>query len=164
LSGVELGFFENIGEVARLGLDIEVDDLHMRAHKYGVKVWFGEEKAAKEHYEAQIVSTRHLTGNDGIVLEIGFHAEHRDVSLNQAALDKVLAQSQRWAEVIGTCVVAPADITHDEAVADQFLGNSTWRRISETWVDPDMSDTELSIEAGARLADYINCFQPILAP
>ena len=54
------------------------------------------------------------------------------------------------------------DAQDDTVIADRFLGNDTWRRLSETWPDPDLEDPELSIEAGARLADYINSFQPIL--
>ncbi len=54
-------------------------------------------------------------------------------------------------------------MVHDIVVVDRFLGNDTWRRVSETWQDPDLEDAELSFEAGARLAEYINVFWPLLA-
>ena len=63
---------------------------------------------------------------------------------------------------LGKVAMAPDEVTHDTVIADRFLGNDTWRRLSETWEEPDLEDPELSIEAGARLADYINTFQPIL--
>lgn len=158
---MELGFFERVGDVARSSV-LDAEGLRSRAHRGGVKVWFGEEKAAREHYEAQLVPSRHLDGTDGYVLEIGFHAEHRDAELNQKAIDKLLAARSTWKKTIGECLEAPDDIVHDVAVADEFLGNSTWRRISETWDQPDLEDEELSFEAGARLGDYISAFQPVL--
>jgi len=158
---MELGFFERVGDVARMSVD-DSAGMQSRAHRGGVKVWFGEEKAAREHYEAQLVSNRHLDGGDGYVLEIGFHAENRDLTSNQAVLDRILAARSHWKKIIGDCLDGPDEIVHDIAVADQFLGNATWRRISETWDQPDLDNDELSFEAGARLADYITAFQPIL--
>ena len=159
---MKLGFFERVGDVVRSSVEDNAG-IQTRAHRGGVKVWFGDETAGREHYEAQLVSNRHLDGGDGYVLEIGFHAEHRDAASNQRALDRILAARSTWKEIIGECLDAPDEIVHDIAIADHFLGNSTWRRISETWAQPDLDDEELGFETGARLADYITAFQPVLA-
>jgi len=159
---MELGFFERVGEVARQGAPDELGLLKHRAHRGGVKVWYGAEKSAREHYEVQLVSRQHLDDTDGTVLEIGFHAEHRDEDTNQSTVDMLVAASGTWSETLGPVLVAPKSISHDVVVADRFLGNNTWRRLSETWEDFDVEDAELSFEAGARLAEYITAIQPIL--
>lgn len=159
---MELGFFEQVGEVARLGVDDDLGEVHHRAHRGGVKLWFGQEQAAREHYEAQLVSNRHVDGTAGHVLEIGFHAEHRDEAANQAAVTRLVDAAGRWRRSLGAVEIEPDGVNHDVVVADRFLGNDRWRRVSETWPDPDLDDPELAFEAGARLAAYVNAFEPIL--
>ena len=48
-------------------------------------------------------------------------------------------------------------------VAGPFLGSrDDWRRISETWPDPDLGEEDLAFELAARLTDYITALEPIL--
>jgi hypothetical protein len=50
------------------------------------------------------------------------------------------------------------------AVVGPFLGRAkSWRRVSETWADPDLGDPELAIELAASLADYITALEPARA-
>ena len=37
---------------------------------------------------------------------------------------------------------------------------ANWRRVSETWIDPDLGDPELAFEIAARLTDYISAIEP----
>ena len=44
-----------------------------------------------------------------------------------------------------------------------WLGRADrWRRVSETWPDPDLGDTELPFEVAARLTDYVIALEPVL--
>ncbi|MDZ4824996.1 MAG: hypothetical protein SGJ13_00835 [Actinomycetota bacterium] len=36
-----------------------------------------------------------------------------------------------------------------------------WRRVSETWPDPDLSERELGEELAARLLDYVTAIAPV---
>ena len=43
-----------------------------------------------------------------------------------------------------------------------FLGRpDVWRRVSETWPDPDLGGEDLGIEVAVRLADYITALEPV---
>ena len=121
--------------------------LHGSAHRRGVKVWFGpaEGRAAKEHYEAQLI--RH---GDGHALEIGFHAEHRDPARNQATLHHLLEHAPAWRSRLG-----------DEPEAGPFLGMEEWARVSEIWEPPDPDDPETPMEIAARLTDYVDAIEPV---
>ena len=80
-----------------------------------------------------------------LALEIGFHAEHSTVKDNKVVIEKLLACESEWRPVVGKA-----------AVVGPFLGRAkSWRRVSETWPDPDLGDPELAIELAAALADYI---------
>lgn len=48
----------------------------------------------------------------------------------------------------------------DEPVTGVFLGRDTWRRISETWPDPDLDDPDVPFDIGVRLVDYIRALEP----
>ena len=50
--GVELSVFEEVGEALRGLAPPELGAYRQRAHKYGVKVWFGAATPPREHYEA----------------------------------------------------------------------------------------------------------------
>ena len=147
---MELGLFDEVGELVRSLAPSELGEVRWRAHRRGVKVWFDTEKAGREHYEAQLVGRRHLDGTDGMVVEVGFHAEHGDESTNQKVLDRLLGGRAGWYEELG-----------DEAVAGPFLGNDGWRRLSETWIDPDLDDPDLSFELGSRLVDYVSALEAL---
>jgi hypothetical protein len=61
-----------------------------------------------------------------------------------------VADERRWRKAIGR-----------DAVAGGFLGRDSWRRLSETWPDPDLDEPELPIELAARLTDYITTLEPL---
>ena len=86
-----------------------------------------------------------------LAVEIGFHASTAGAPANDAALAPLLAAEAAWRPVLG-----------DEAVAGPFLGRpDDWRRVSETWADPDLGDPELGMEIGTRLTDYLVALEPI---
>ena len=136
-------------EVAELVLAMAPGDVHVRAHRRGVKVWFDSDAVPKEHYEAQLLSRRYVDGSDGMALEIGFHAEHKDESENEAVIDRVLASEVDWRPELG-----------DEATAATFFGADNWRRVSETWIEPDLDDPEITFEVASRLVDYVTVIEP----
>ena len=103
----------------------------------------------KEHYEAQVVGARDVPGAEVLAIEVGFHSEYPKHADNDAVLAGLLAAEQ-WRSDLG-----------DEAVAGEFLGRAdNWRRISETWPDPDLDDPELGTELAMRLLDYIEALEP----
>lgn len=138
---MERTFFDQVQDVLE-GFVIDCDGvLHATAHRRGVKIWFGA--ATREHYEAQLIR---LDGK--VVLEVGFHAEHPDAGENQAVLDRLLAAESGWRRRLGA-----------EPESGVFLGVDRWRRISETWDEPDPDDFEIAIEIAARLADYVSALE-----
>lgn len=116
---------------------------HSTAHARGIKVWYGD--STREHYEAQLIRV-----NDGIVLEIGFHAEHPKVADNEAVLARLLTVEHVWRRALG-----------DEPQTGVFVGVDRWRRISEIWDEPDPDDVDAAIEIAARLADYVSVLEPL---
>jgi hypothetical protein len=151
LSIVELSLFEAVGELLRGSVPPGLGEVRSRWHRQGIKVWFGPERPTPEHYEAQLIAARHVAGATRSALEIGFHAEHSQVHDNDQVLARLIAHEQRWREVLG-----------HEAVAGPFLGRPTaWRRLSETWPDPDLDDTDLAVELAGRLTDYVTALEPL---
>jgi hypothetical protein len=50
-----------------------------------------------------------------------------------------------------------------EVIVGTFLGRvEHWRRVSEVWSDPDMSDPELIFELADRLMNYVSALEPSL--
>jgi hypothetical protein len=97
-----------------------------------------------------------VIGPDGIdaatvlALEVGFHAENRDLEANDRVLARLVANERRWRRSLG-----------QEAIAGPFLGRpDDWRRVSETWPDPDLSDPDLGGEIAARLVEYLVALEP----
>lgn len=129
----------------------ELGPIHQRSHRYGVKVWFGTDDVPREHYEAQVVGARHVRGARTLAVEIGFHAEHRTEAENRQVLARLLAAESRWRRTLGP-----------EAVAGTFLGHDGWRRLSETWCDPDLGEPGLAFEIATRLVDYVTVLEPLL--
>ena len=112
-------------------------------HNRGLKVWFDDE--SREHYESQLIRV------DGEVqLEIGFHAEHPKEPQNDEVLRRLLAVESVWRRELG-----------GDAVAGEFIGRASWRRISEVWPAPDSEAVDEAIEAAARLADYVLALEPV---
>lgn len=148
---MELELFDEVAEALRGMVDPAGGELHTRARRWGIKVWVGSADPPKEHYEAQVVGSRDVPDAEVLAIEIGFHAEHRDESANEAALGNLVRHQKRWRKALGP-----------DAVAGTFLGGAEhWRRLSETWPDPDLSDADLGMEIAARLADYLEALEPL---
>ena len=148
---MELSIFEEAGEALRGLAPPELGEYRHRAHRYGVKVWFGPATPTREHYEAQVVGADADRRATGLAIEVGFHAEHPKADENDAVIAHLLGSEKRWRRVLGK-----------EAQVGEFLGRQDrWRRISETWPDPDLGDGSLVIEIATRLTDYITAIEPI---
>jgi hypothetical protein len=149
---VEVQLFDEVADVVRGLVPGELGVPRCRARRYGIKVWFGDANPPREHYEAQVVGADAVEGARVLGLEVGFHAEHSDVARNDAVLARLVGAERRWRPAIG-----------GEAVAGPFLGRAdVWRRLSETWADPDLDDPGIAFELGARLTDYITAIEPLL--
>jgi hypothetical protein len=147
---VESQLFEEVGDALRGMLPPELGELRLRVRRYGIKVWFGPIDPPREHYEAQVIGADAVEEARVLAIEIGFHAEHSQVGDNARIIDRLAACEADWRRRVG-----------DAAVIGPFLGRAkTWRRVSETWADPDLGDPELAIELAALLADYITALEP----
>ena len=148
---MDLLLFEEVADAVERLVPMGLGPVRHRAHRYGVKVWFGEDRPAREHYEAQVMGAAAMDGAELLVLELGFHAEHPDEALNQAVLERLLAGERTWRKRLG-----PAPEPGD------FLGRRTdWRRLSERWADPDLSDPTMALEIATRLVDYVDVLEPL---
>ncbi len=84
-----------------------------------------------------------------LAVEVGFHTELPKAEDNDEVLAGIRAAEKRWRKELGV-----------EPVCGPFLGRANnWRRVSETWPDPDLSDPELPFELAARLTDYITALE-----
>lgn len=146
---MELSLFEEVGDLVLAMTPEELGSVRFRAHRRGIKVWFDTEKAPREHYEAQQLPRRHVDGRDGMAIEVGFHTEHPDEAKNDEVLERMTASEKRWRKVLGP-----------EAEIGEFYGSTSWRRISEAWIEPDLDDPELSFELASRLVDYLTAIEP----
>lgn len=148
---MELSVFEEVSELVRALSPEGLGEVHVRAHRRGVKVWFGTSAPTKEHYEAQQLSRRYVDGTDGMAIEIGFHSEHKEFDKNSAVIDRLLLTEDVWRPLLG-----------DEAEVAPFFGAENWRRVSEAWIEPDLENPELPFEVASRLVDYVTVIQPAL--
>lgn len=148
---MDVHLFDAVEVNLRALVPVDLGELRLKSHRYGIKVWFDSVTPAREHYEAQVVGARHVPEATTLALEIGFHAEHPKPADNSAVLEHLVGAERRWRKDVGA-----------EAVAGPFLGaRSDWARISETWADPDLSEPDLAFELAARLTDYITAIEPI---
>ena len=148
---MELHLFEQVAELTKALAPEDLGDVRTKAHRRGVKVWCNAAQAGREHYEAQLIPRRYVDGIDGAAIEIGFHAEHKDASENDAAIKPLLAQERAWTKTLG-----------GEPVIGPFLGADNWRRASEVWIEPDLEDPELAFELASRVVDYLAATQPFV--
>jgi hypothetical protein len=149
---VELGLFEEVGDAVRGLVPSELGTVRFKAHRYGVKLWFDTDAAPREHYEAQVIGAKHVPDATVLALEIGFHAENPALADNEATMARLDERAKAWRKVVGK-----------DAVAGPFLGRADrWRRVSETWPDPDLGDDELCMEIALRLVDYMTALEPVL--
>ncbi|WP_433338675.1 hypothetical protein [Spirillospora sp. CA-294931] len=143
--------FDQVGEVVRGSAPRELGPVHLYVHRNGVKAWYGDRAPAnREHYEAQLIRADIATDAREYALEIGFHAEHTREPDNEATITRLRAHENAWRETLGK-----------DAVAGAFLGRDSWRRVSETWLDPDLSDPDTPFEIGVRLVEYIATLEPL---
>ena len=147
---MQLELFEEVAEALRGVLPPDVGTWQCRAHRYGIKVWFGREMPAREHYEAQVIGARHVAEAEVMAIEVGFHAEHPKPGDNEAVIARLLGVEKKWRKALGR-----------DAVAGAFLGRDGWARISETWADPDLGDPDLASELALRLAAYVTALEPL---
>jgi hypothetical protein len=147
---MEPSLFDEVADALRGLVPPELGELRHQARRYGIKAWYGPETPPREHYEAQVIAARHAADATVLALEVGFHAEHQRVGDNEAVIADLLAAERRWRRAIGP-----------EAVAGPFLGRAdVWRRLSETWADPDLGDRDLPLAIAARLTDYVSALEP----
>ncbi len=147
---MELGLFEEVADVVRALTPDELGAIRVRAHRRGVKVWFGSATTPREHYEAQQLPRHFVDGSNGMAIEIGFHAENPDVATNDAVVGALAATETTWRPNLGV-----------EAEIGEFFGAMNWRRISEAWIEPDLDDPELPFEVASRLVDYLSALEPL---
>jgi hypothetical protein len=122
-----------------------------RVRRSGLKAWFGPRDPPREHYEAQVISADLADGAELLAIEVGFHAEHYDPATNESLLENLLAHESDWRPIVG-----------EAAVAGPFLGRpDDWRRVSETWPDPDLGQDDLAVELASCLIDYITGIEPV---
>jgi len=142
--------FEDVADAIRGMVPGELGKLHCTYRRYGIKVWFGVDKAPREHYEAQVIGPDHSPEATILALEVGFHSEHPKEADNEAVISRLLGSERAWRRQLG-----------QETVIGGFLGPAQhWRRVSEVWPDPDLGDPELIFEVAARLTDYLTTLEP----
>lgn len=147
---MDIPLFDQVADLVRAMTPAELGQLQIKSHRRGLKAWMGPTKPPREHYEAQLLARHHVDGVDGMAIEIGFHAENSDKTLNEKAIAQVLKTEKKWRKVLGK-----------EAEVGIFFGASNWTRISEAWLEPDLEDPELVFEIATRLVDYLTAIEPV---
>jgi len=142
--------FDQVSDALLALVPDELGSFHVQPRQWGIKAWFDAETCPREHYEAQVIGARHVPGAKALALEVGFHSEHPKAPDNVAAMAPILGAEKIWRRTLGK----PAE-------AGDFLGQSGWLRVSEAWIDPDLSDPELCFEIADRLAEYIVALEPL---
>jgi hypothetical protein len=140
-------FYEQVADALTGFLPPSLRDFQWYRTSANLKLWYGEE--GREHYEAQIVKIGPKKVDLG--LEIGFHAEHKDVARNDGVLSGLVGAEKRWR----------TDLGKEPEIGD-FIGHQSkvWRRISEVWTGVT-DDPFVAVDAAERLAVYITSFEPI---
>lgn len=147
---MDLLLFDVVDEAVRSLAPDSLGPIRTKVRTYGIKVWFGEKVPNGEHYEAQVIGAALVEAAEVLALEIGFHSEHPGEQTNDIVVDRIAAAERTWRRHLGP-----------EAEIDAFLGRAThWRRISETWPDPDLTDPTIGIEIASRLVDYGTALEP----
>jgi hypothetical protein len=149
---LELPLFDEVADVVRGMIPAGLGALRVKPRRYGIKAWLDGPTAQppREHYEAQVVGRREVPEASVLALEVGFHLEHPDQAANEQALAPLASSEKKWRRDLGR-----------EPVAGVFLGRAErWRRVSETWLDPDLSDPDLAFEIGTRLVEYMAALEP----
>jgi hypothetical protein len=136
---VTRAYFETVDDALHGFLPPSLRDFNSHRTSMNLKVWYEE---GREHYEVQLVS--------GPALEIGFHAEHKDMTRNEDVLDRLVGGEKRWRKALGNTPEAGA-----------FLGRQkSWRRVSEVWDGEGLTE-DAAVEAAERLGAYIEALEPL---
>ncbi|MGI9604177.1 MAG: hypothetical protein ACR2QE_20025 [Acidimicrobiales bacterium] len=142
--------FDQVADAVSSLISPDYEDFQHKAHRYGVKVWFGPKKPTRAHYESQFINRRLVDGTEGWAIETGFHTEHPKPDDNDAVVAALTAGEKKWRKRLGP-----------EAELGPFYGRpDDWYRLSEAWIEPD--DPDLVFELASRLTDYIETLEPIL--
>jgi len=145
------GLFDEVADIVRGLAKPELGEWHFRPRHYGIKVWFDADAPTREHYEAQVISPRGVKDARTCALEIGFHSEYPKTGENDAVISVLTANERRWRKALG-----------NEAEVGPFIGRAdVWRRVSETWPDPDLDAPDLALEIALRLVDYVIALEPV---
>jgi len=148
---VEESLFDDVGDIVRGVAPSELGTCRCRAHRYGIKLWFGPERPLREHYEAQVIGAHEVEGAAVLALEVGFHAEHPQAAENDSVIAHLVAHERGWRRVLGA-----------EAEVGVFLGRrDAWRRVSEIWPVPDLGASDLGLDIALRLVDYVSALEPV---
>ena len=147
---MEPSLFDQVADVLRGIVPPDLGPLRCRPRRWGIKVWFGSDQPPREHYEAQVIGPKYVAGAEVLALEIGFHAEHPTAAANDKVIAQLVTREKQWRKQIGK-----------DAVVGPFLGRAAnWRRVSEAWADPDLSEPDLAVDVAATLAGYITALEP----
>ena len=147
---IERSLFEDVADALRGLVGDGLGELHAQHHRYGIKVWMGTAKPPREHYEAQVIGPKDAPGAEVLSIEVGFHSEYPREADNEAVISELRRSEREWRRKLG-----------NDPVLGTFLGRAEhWRRVSELWLDPDMSDPELVFELADRLNEYLTAIEP----
>lgn len=148
---MEESLFDDVGDILRGMAPDDLGACRSRAHRYGIKVWFGPEKPIREHYEAQVIGAQEVDGAKVLALEVGFHSEHAQAAENDSVIECLLARERGWRRILGK-----------DAEVAPFLGRQdAWRRVSEVWPDPDLGAADLALDIALRLLEYVTALEPV---
>lgn len=142
--------FDQVADAVLALVPPELGEVRLQPRRWGIKVWFDADECPKVHYEAQVISAKHVAEAEHLALEIGFHAEHPKAPDNEVVVAPLRAAETTWRKALGP-----------EAVLGPFLGRGGWLRVSETWSDPDLSDPEVCFEIADCLAAYLAAIEPL---
>ena len=150
MTAVDRSLFDDVAHALRGILPTGDEQVHMTHHRYGIKVWVGSSQPGREHYEGQVIGRQHCPGARVLAIEVGFHSEHPKEEDNDLVIARLARGEKKWRRRLG-----------DEVVMGPFLGRAEhWRRISETWADPDLGDPELVFQLAGRLTEYVQALEP----
>jgi hypothetical protein len=140
-------FYEQVADALTGFLPPSLRNFEWYRTSANLKLWYGDE--GREHYEVQIVKIGPKKLDVG--LEIGFHAEHKDKTLNDGVLEGLVKSEKRWRTELGK-----------KPEVGEFIGyqSKTWRRISEVWTGVT-DEPFVAVDAAERLATYIKTLEPI---
>ncbi len=106
--------FDQVADAVRGLVPPELGSFHAQARRWGLKAWFDAAECPRVHYEAQVISAKHVASAKHLAVEIGFHAEHPKGPANEEVVAPLRAAEPTWRSELGP-----------EAVLGPFLGNRT---------------------------------------